>query len=126
NRHRAQQISMEQELTAPPPPSSELSLNIGLQLLHATETVALTCGRLVGRGDQERVKEQAAAAMLPALEEAGVCAQVVISPLGEGVLSLGSVVGAPGAATGLAVFPVEGAGLVARGLPNALSLAAAV
>jgi fructose-1,6-bisphosphatase II len=117
---------MSQELTELPP-SYELSPSLGLQLLHATEAVALTCGRLVGRGDQERVKEQAAAAMLPALEEAGVSARVVISPHGEGVLSLGSWVGEPGAAdVELAVFPVEGAGLVARGQPNAVSIVAAV
>lgn len=116
---------MSQELTELPP-SYELSPNLGLQLLHATEAVALACGRLVGRGDQERVKEQAAAAMLPALEEAGVSARVVISPHGEGVLSLGSSVGELGAGVELAVFPVEGAGLVARGQPNAVSIVAAV
>lgn len=117
---------MSQELTELPP-SSALSPSLGLQLLHATEAVALSCGRLAGRGDTERVKEQAAAAMLPALEEAGVSARVVISPHGEGVLSLGSSVGDPHAEdVELAVFPVEGAGLVARGQPNALSLLAAV
>jgi fructose-1,6-bisphosphatase II len=117
---------MSQELTELPP-SYELSPNLGLQLLHATEAVALTCGRLVGRGDQERVKEQAAGAMLPALEEAGVAARVVMSPHGEGILSLGSSVGEPGVAdVELAVFPVEGAGLVARGQANALSVVAAV
>ena len=117
---------MSQELTELPP-SSELSPSLGLQLLHATEAVALSCGRLAGRGDHERVKEQAAAAMLPALEEAGVSARVVISPHGEGVLSLGSSVGDPrGDDFELAVFPVEGAGLVARGQPNALSVLAAV
>jgi len=117
---------MSQELTELPP-SYDLSPSLGLQLLHATEAVALACGRLVGRGDQERVKEQAAAAMLPALEEAGVSARVVVSPHGEGVLSLGSSIGEPGTqALGLAVFPVEGAGLVARGQPNALSVIAGI
>src|SRR5437016_2932551 len=118
---------MDQQELAAPPPSYELSPNLGLQLLHATEAVALSCGRLVGRGDHERVKEQAAASMLPALEEAGLSARVVISPHGEGVLSLGSSVGEPVPnPIELAVFPVEGAGLVARGQPNALSVLAAV
>lgn len=109
------------------PPSYELSPGLGLHLLRATEAVALSCGRIAGRGDHERVKDQAAGAMLIALEEAGVAAQVVVSPHGEGVLSLGSSVGELGIAeTELAVYPVEGAGLVARGLPNAISVLAAV
>lgn len=108
-------------------PVFELSPSTGLQLLHATEAAALACGRLVGRGDHDRVKEQAAAAMLPALEEAGVSARVVMSPHGEGVLSLGSQVGEPAASpVDLAVYPIEGAGLVARGQPNAVSVAAVV
>lgn len=117
---------MERELTERPP-SFELNPHLGLQLVHATEAVALACGRLLGRGDHERVKEQAAGAMLPALEEAGLGARVVMSPHGEGVLSLGSLVGEPaGTALELAVYPIEGAGLVAHGLPNSLSVAAAV
>lgn len=117
---------MERELTERLP-SFGLSPFVGVQLLHATEAVALACGRLLGRGDHERVKEQAAAAMLPALEEAGFGARVVMSPHGEGVLSLGSVVGDPGpGAVDLAVYPIEGAGLVAHGQPNSLSVAAAV
>lgn len=109
------------------PPSYDLSPNLSLQLLQATEAVALSCGHLAGRGDHERVKDQAAGAMLTALEEAGFSARVVVSPHGEGVLSLGSSVGAQAVSEAeLAVYPVEGAGLVARGLPNAISVLAAV
>jgi fructose-1,6-bisphosphatase II len=123
---------MQPELAGRPPPperppgSSDLIAEVGLRLVQATEAVALACGRLVGRGDQDRAKEQAAAAMLPALEEAGIAARVVLSPHGEGVLSVGSSVGAPGGHDyDLAVHPVEGAGLVARGLPGAISVAVA-
>ena len=94
-----------------------------LDLVRATEAAALACARLVGRGDQDRVKSLAASAMLQALEETADGARVVLGPRGEGVLSPGSIVG--GLDRGdidLGVYPVEGASLVARGLPNAISM----
>ena len=94
-----------------------------LDLVRATEAAALACARLLGRGDQDRVKSLAASAMLQALEETADGARVVLGPRGEGVLSPGSIVG--GLDRGdidLGVYPVEGASLVARGLPNAISM----
>ena len=113
---------MERELTGLTPPIGAAPA-ADIRLLQATEAVALSCSRLAGRGDQERVKEQAAAAMLPALEETGVGSRVVLSPQGEGVLSVGSTIGSPDLhEADLAVYPVEGAGLVARGQPGAISV----
>ncbi len=104
----------------------DLGGEIDLALLRATESVALVCARQTGKGDQERAKEVAAAAMLQVLEESGLNARVVLTPHGEGVLSFGSRVGGEQRSCDLGVFPIEGAGLVARGLPNALSVAVAV
>jgi fructose-1,6-bisphosphatase/sedoheptulose 1,7-bisphosphatase-like protein len=65
--------------------------------------------------------------MLRVLEELPFHGRVVLGPWGEGVLSQGSVVGAgSGPEVDLAVYPVEGASLVARGLPWALSMVVAV
>lgn len=94
-----------------------------VDLLRATEAAALAAGRLAGRGDQDRVKSVAASAMLQSLEETAEGARVTLGPRGEGVLSPGSLVG--GLDRGeleLGVYPVEGASLVARGLPNAISM----
>ena len=104
----------------------DLSADPEMALVRATEAVALACGALVGKGDQERARELAAGAMLDALEEMPQGARVTITPQGEGVLSSGSLVGGSTYVHDLALYPVEGAGLVARGLPNALSIICAV
>ncbi|MGH7777933.1 MAG: fructose-bisphosphatase class II family protein [Candidatus Dormibacterales bacterium] len=97
-----------------------------LGLVRVTEQVALQAARLTGRGDQERAKAMAAAAMLQALMDLEFRARVVLSPFGEDVLSNGSEVGAGGGPEAdLAVYPLEGASLVARGLPGAISMAVA-
>ena len=97
-----------------------------LDLVRVTEQVALQAARLTGRGDQERAKSVAAAAMLQGLMEIEMRARVVLSPFGEDILSHGSRVGSgAGAEADLAVYPLEGASLVARGLPGAISMAVA-
>lgn len=107
----------------PPAQSAEMTQVHEIDLLRATEAAAAAAARLTGRGDQDRVKSVAASAMLQALEETAEGARVMLGPRGEGVLSPGSLVG--GRDRGeleLGVYPVEGASLVARGLPNAISM----
>src|SRR5439155_314587 len=71
--------------------------------------------------------EIAASAMLRVLEELPLRGRVVLGPWGEGVLSHGSLVGSgSGPEVDLGVYPVEGASLVARGLPWAFSMLVAV
>jgi fructose-1,6-bisphosphatase II len=109
-----------------PPPAVPVELTAGgeLELVRATEAAALAAGRMTGRGDQDRVKNLAASAMLQTLEELGFQGRVALGPRGDGILSVGALVGAPSeAAAELGVYPVEGASLVARGLPNAISMA---
>ena len=109
------------------PQSHDVATELGLSLVVATEAAAMSCARLIGRAEQEKVKEVSATAMLRALEELPIRGRVVLGPWGEGVLSPGSVVGAGvGPQVDLAVYPVEGASLVARGLPWALAMLVAV
>jgi fructose-1,6-bisphosphatase II len=61
--------------------------------------------------------------MLQALEEHGFNGRVTLGPRGDGILSAGSIVGVGLGSGELGVYPVEGASLVARGFPNAISLA---
>ena len=101
--------------------------SLSLGLVQVTEAAALAAARLSGRGDAERVKSVAASAMLSALEDQGFQGRVVLAPRGDRVLSHGSLVGpAQGPLLDLAVYPVEGASVVARGLANAISVVAGV
>jgi len=96
-------------------------------LIRVTELTALSAARLTGRGDLERVREEAAVAMRDAIEELGVGGRVVLGPRGDRVLSHGTVLGrADDPQFDFAVYPVEGASLVAKGLTGALSLLVAV
>jgi len=113
---------MERELTdrASLP---ELVGHAEFELVKATEAAALAAGRLTGRGDQDRVKSVAASAMLQSLEELNFGGHVVIGPGGDGILSAGSLLGEGLDHRGeIGVYPVEGASLVSRGLPNAISM----
>lgn len=112
---------------APQPPSpTDLTANSELELVRVTEAAALAAGRMAGRGDQDKVKNLAASAMLQALEELGFHGRVGLGPRGDGILSAGTLVGmSEGTGAELGVYPVEGASLVARGLPNAISMVVA-
>jgi fructose-1,6-bisphosphatase II len=114
---------------ARPEPTSfhDLRGSLSLGLVQVTEAAALAAARLAGRGDADRVKAAAGSAMLSALEELGFQGRVALGPRGDRVLSHGSVVGGAGAPLlDLAVYPVEGASVVARGLANAISVLVAV
>ena len=96
-------------------------------LVRVTEMAALAAARASGRGDADRVKTAAAGAMLRELEALGFAGRVVLGPRGDHILSHGSTIGRPGDPDlDLAVYPVEGASLVAKGAPNAISLVVAV
>jgi fructose-1,6-bisphosphatase II len=110
-----------------PLPSPGVLGAAGPGLLRATEQAATAAARLSGRGDPELVRTKAAAAMLEALEWLGVSGRVALGARGDSVLSQDAVVGAIGPPrVDLGVYPVEGASLVERGLPNAISVLVAV
>jgi len=100
-----------------------------LEFVQVTEAAALAAARLMGRGDGEAVDRAAVEAMRGALAQLPIRGRVVI---GEGerdeapMLYIGEEVGAgTGYPVDIAVDPVEGTNLVARGQPNAISVIAA-
>jgi fructose-1,6-bisphosphatase II len=99
---------------------------LALELVHATEAAALASARLLGRGDEERVHEVAGEAMRRMLDESGLSGSVVLGSRNDPILPPGTslIGGQPRFDFGL--FPVEGAGQVARGYANAVSIVAAV
>ncbi len=99
---------------------------LALQLVHATEAAALAAARLLGRGDEDRVHEAAGDAMRRMLDDSGPAGMVVLGSRSDPILPPGTVVGGDEPRLDLGVFPVEGAGQVARGYANAVSIVAAV
>jgi fructose-1,6-bisphosphatase II len=90
----------------------------------ATEWAALASARWLGRDDQDAAEEAAEVAMLAGLTELPISGTVVIGPESGEVLTMGSAVGAGGQAYDLAVDPLEGRGVVARGGTGAMSMIA--
>ncbi|MGH7867606.1 MAG: fructose-bisphosphatase class II [Candidatus Dormibacteraceae bacterium] len=95
-------------------------------LARTTEAAAMVAARAMGRADAERVRDVASTAMLEALEDLDLTGHVILGPRDNQILSRGSTVGSGSRSVELAAYPVEGASLVARGLPGAISVAAAV
>src|SRR3979490_3447896 len=96
-------------------------------LIRVTESAALASARHVGRGDADRARSAAAAAMLRAMEELGLSGRVVLGPRGDRVLSHGTEIGHGGQPQfDFGVYPVEGSSLVAKGLNGANSILVAV
>ncbi len=101
---------------------------LSLEFVRVTEAAALASGRLMGRGDKEAADQAAVDAMRSVFDTVHINGTVVI---GEGekdeapMLYIGEKVGiADGPAVDVAVDPLEGTNLVAKGLPNALSVVA--
>ena len=89
----------------------------------ATERAALAAARWLGRDDQQAAEEAATSAMARTLGELQVEGRVVIGAE-EGSLAHGTVVGLGGRAVDLALDPLEGRGIVARGGNGAMSMIA--
>lgn len=98
----------------------------GLELLRATEAAALAAGRWLGRGDKTGTREAAQQAMEEALLGMPFDGRIVIgADTPNSTLVAGRRVGVGRDAVGLAIDPVDGVSLVAKGLSQALSVAAA-
>jgi fructose-1,6-bisphosphatase II len=102
--------------------------NLGMDLVRATESAALRCGRWMGRGDKISADQAAVDAMRMALDSVPMTGTVVI---GEGekdeapMLYQGEVVGdGNGPEMDVAVDPVEGTTLLAEGMPGAIAVVA--
>jgi fructose-1,6-bisphosphatase II len=107
-------------------PSFHALGELAFDLVHATESAALACARLLGKGEPDRVSEVAGEAMRAAFEGAAATGTVVLSHRNQTYISTGSVLGQGEQRVDLGLFPVEGASQVARGASNAVSLVVAV
>jgi fructose-1,6-bisphosphatase II len=101
---------------------------LALDVVKVTEAAAIAAARRMGEGNVEQASTAAVSAMRAALAELRIHGRIVI---GEGerddapMLYTGEEVGAgDGLAVDVAVDPLEGPNLVAKGLPNAIAILA--
>jgi fructose-1,6-bisphosphatase II len=91
----------------------------------ATERAALAGARWLGRDDEEGAERDATAAMKAQLAQLPIDGNVVIGAGdSDESLPLGDQIGAGGEQVDLALDPLEGRGVVARGAGGAMSMAA--
>ncbi len=99
--------------------------NLALELVRVTEAAALACGRWVGKGDKNSADDAATEAMRRTLDSIDINGTVVI---GEGemdeapMLYIGEKVGHDGGAdVDIAVDPLEGTSICAKGMTGAIT-----
>ena len=101
--------------------------NLALDLVRVTEAAALAASRWMGRGKKNEADGAAVEGMRRAFDSVAIEGTVVI---GEGemdeapMLYIGERVGAGGPAMDIAVDPLEGTSITAKGGPNALAVVA--
>jgi fructose-1,6-bisphosphatase II len=112
---------------SPKPPNAP-DRNLAMELVRVTEAAAMAAGRWVGRGDKNGADEVAVNAMRALITTVGMDGVVVI---GEGekdsapMLYNGEHVGdGTGPACDVAVDPIDGTTLAAKGMTNAVSVMA--
>ncbi|MDQ0599212.1 fructose-1,6-bisphosphatase II [Streptomyces canus] len=110
-------------------PSEAPDRNLALELVRVTEAAAMAAGRWVGRGDKNGADGVAVRAMRTLVSTVSMNGVVVI---GEGekdeapMLFNGERVGdGTGPECDIAVDPIDGTTLAAKGMPNAISVLAA-
>src|ERR1700710_3178741 len=109
------------------PENSKMDRNLALEAVRVTEAAALSASRLMGRGDEKAADKAAVDAMREALNSLAIDGTVVI---GEGerdeapMLYIGEKVGAGGPKIDIALDPLEGTTITAKGGPNALAVMA--
>ena len=90
-----------------------------------TERAALAAARWLGRADQSAAEEAACAGMKAALDTLPISGRIVVGATGDGhELEAGATVGDGGLEVDLALDPLEGRGVVARGGQGAMSMIA--
>ncbi|MER5490948.1 class II fructose-bisphosphatase [Streptomyces sp. NPDC002454] len=110
-------------------PAEAPDRNLALELVRVTEAAAMAAGRWVGRGDKNGADGAAVRAMRALVSTVSMDGVVVI---GEGekdeapMLFNGERVGdGTGAECDIAVDPIDGTSLTAKGMPNAVAVLAA-
>jgi fructose-1,6-bisphosphatase II / sedoheptulose-1,7-bisphosphatase len=108
--------------------AEQMDRNLALEVVRVTEWAALAASRLMGRGDEKAADQAAVDAMRSALNGLAIQGVVVI---GEGerdeapMLYIGEKVGrGVGPRVDIALDPLEGTTITAKGGPNALSVIA--
>jgi fructose-1,6-bisphosphatase II len=129
--HRRPQTRMRRMVESNPThlrKPQEPDRNLALDLVRVTEAAAMAAGRWVGRGDKERGDGAAVDAMRRLINSVPMRGVVVI---GEGekdnapMLFNGESVGdGTGAEVDVAVDPIDGTTLMAKGMPNAIAVLA--
>ena len=105
----------------------QIERELALEIVRVTEQAALAAGRWTGKGNKHMVDEVATEAMRQVLNELPIRGTVVI---GEGemdeapMLYIGEELGQGGPEVDIAVDPVEGTNIAAKGLPNAVTVIA--
>jgi fructose-1,6-bisphosphatase II / sedoheptulose-1,7-bisphosphatase len=98
--------------------------NLALELVRVTEAAAIAASRWIGRGKKNEADGAAVEAMRKAFDTVAIDGTVVI---GEGemdeapMLYIGEKVGQGGPAMDIAVDPLEGTSITAKGGPNAIA-----
>jgi fructose-1,6-bisphosphatase II / sedoheptulose-1,7-bisphosphatase len=101
--------------------------NLALELVRVTEAAAIAAARWIGRGKKNEADGAAVEAMRKAFDTVAIDGTVVI---GEGemdeapMLYIGEKVGCGGPAMDIAVDPLEGTTITAKGGPNAIATVA--
>jgi fructose-1,6-bisphosphatase II / sedoheptulose-1,7-bisphosphatase len=101
--------------------------NLALELVRVTEAAAIAAARWIGRGKKNEADGAAVEAMRVAFDTVAIDGTVVI---GEGemdeapMLYIGEKVGCGGPAMDIAVDPLEGTSITAKGGPNAIATVA--
>src|SRR5882672_6130549 len=107
--------------------ASKMDRNLALEVVRVTEAAALAASKLMGRGDEKMADQAAVDAMRTTLNSLAIEGTVVI---GEGerdeapMLYIGEKVGSGGPKIDIALDPLEGTTITAKGLPNALAVMA--
>lgn len=95
-----------------------------MHFVRATERAALAGARWLGQTDQEAAEESASSGMRAGLDELPLEGRIVVGPRDSESLPIGAIVGGGGPSVDLAVEPLEGRGVVARGGHGAMSMIA--
>src|ERR671934_421669 len=107
------------------PEARRASLCLCEQYARVTERAALAGARWLGRADQDAAEEAATAGMLSTLNDFPIHGRIVIGTADEdSPLRVGAEIGAGGEPVDLALDPLEGRGVVARGGNGAMSMIA--
>ena len=114
-------METEQEVAPASAGEERTDLCLCVTYLRATERAALAGARWLGRADQESAEEAAVSGMRGGLDELPMTGRVLIGA-GDGETSMPETLGAGGIDVDLALDPLEGRGVVARGGNGAISM----